>query len=126
MKARWPASQSAVRSTCSVRFVMKLLPPVGRMKAKRKLWLRASRAAAAIGAVAELGHRRLDPRDGLLAHALAPVDHAVDGRQRNAGRARDVFQCRASGGAGFATRRQRAAQSRPRVMIVRISGTSSS
>ena len=51
--------------TCSVRLVMKLLAPVGRMKAKRKLWLRASRVAAAIGAVTELGHRRFDPRDGL-------------------------------------------------------------
>ena len=79
-----------------------------------------------IGAVTEPRHGRLDPRDGLFAHALAPVDHAVDGRQRNARRTRDVFKRRASGRAGFATRHQRAAHSMPRVMIVLISGTSSS
>ena len=79
-----------------------------------------------IGAVTEPRHGRLDPRDGLFAHPLAPVDHAVDGRKRNPRDTRDVFKRRASGGAGFAIRHQRAAHNRPRVMIVLISGTSSS
>jgi hypothetical protein len=35
-----------MRWTCSVRFIMKLLLPVGRTKAKRKVCPRASRAAA--------------------------------------------------------------------------------
>ena len=105
---------------------MKLLLPVGRMKAKRKLWLRDEPRRGGIGAVAESRDRSFDARDGLLAHALATVDDAVDGRQRNAGRARDVFECRARRRTGFAARHQRAAQSMPRVMIVLISGTSSS
>jgi hypothetical protein len=57
---------------------------------------------------------------------LATVDHAVDSRRRNAGHARDVIERRTSGRTGFAVRHQRAAHSMPRVMIVRISGTSSS
>ena len=126
MKARWPASQSAVRSHLFGQVRHEAVGAGRQDEGEAEALVARQPGRRRIGAVAELRHRRLDPRDRLFAHALAPVDHAVDGRQRNARDARDVFQRRASGGAGVAIRRQRAAHSRPRVMIVLISGTSSS
>ena len=126
MKARWPTSHSAVRCTCSVRFIMKLLAAGRQDEGEAETLVARKPRRRGIGAVTEPRHRRLHPRDGFLAHALAPIDHAVDGRQRNPGRARDVFECRARRRTGFAVSHHRAAHSMPRVMIVRISGTSSS
>ena len=51
-----------------------------------------------VGTVAELGQRRLDPGHRLAAHAVAPIDHAVDGRQRHARGAGDVLQGRLEAG----------------------------
>ncbi len=79
-----------------------------------------------VGAIAEFCHRGLDTRDGLGAHALAPVDDAVDGCERNARRARDVLQRGANRRLRRASCHSRAAHSMPRVINVRISGTSSS
>ena len=98
MKARWLASQSAVRRTCSSRFVMNELAPVGRMNAKRKRLIARQPGRRRVGTVAELGHRRLDPGDRLVAHAVAPIDHAVDGRERHARGAGDVLQGRLEAG----------------------------
>ncbi len=79
-----------------------------------------------VGSIAEFCHRGLDPRDGLGAHALAPVDDAVDGGERNTRRARDVLERGTKHRLGRTSIHSRAAHSMPRIINVRISGTSSS
>ena len=79
-----------------------------------------------VGAVAQLGDGGLDTRDGLGAHALSPIDDAVDGRERNAGGPRDILERGANDRLRRASAHSRAAHSMPRVINVRISGTSSS
>jgi hypothetical protein len=79
-----------------------------------------------IDPIAELGDIRLDARHRLGAHTLAPVDDAIDGSERDTRRARYVFERGAHCRMYLAARHWRAAHSMPRIIIVLISGTSSS
>ena len=98
MKARWLASQSAVAAYLLVEVRHERIGAGRQDEGETEGLIAGQPGRRRVGTVAELGQRRLDPGHRLAAHAVAPIDHAVDGRQRHAGGAGDVLQGRLEAG----------------------------